>query len=599
MSSVRPVNIAQLRAEFERRPDGSLLVTNPEPLGPYPGRMGAHFEHWSRAAPDRTMIAEREHGGAWRSLSYAEAMQQVRAIAQGLLARDLSAGRPVMILSDNSIAHLLVALACLHVGVPYSPVSPAYSLLATDFAKLRQCAALLTPGLVFAAEGARFAAAIEAVIPADAEVVITGHASISRNTTPLSELLATAPTAAVDAAAERVGPDHIAKILFTSGSTGVPKGVINTHRMLCSNQQMIRQSYPVLEEEPPVLLDWLPWSHTFGGNHDLGIVLANGGTFYIDDGRPVPGKFEATVRNLCDVSPTAFYSVPKAFEELGARMEHDAVLRERFFVRMKYLFYAGAGLPQQTWDTFERLAVETIGQRIQWMTGLGSTETAPFALSPRPDVVGAGIVGLPAPGVELKLAPVNGKMEARVRGPSITPGYWRMPEQTAKAFDEEGFYRMGDALVPVDANDLSLGFRFDGRVSEDFKLLTGTWVSVGPLRTHVLSHLAPHVKDVAIAGMNRDYVAVLAIPQNAAAADDPAVCAAVADRLETLVAQATGSSTRVMRLAWLTAPLSIDAGELTDKGSINQRAVLSNYGDLVEQLYAEPPPPHVICARVS
>ena len=387
-----------------------------------------------------------------------------------------------MILSDNSIAHLLIALACLHVGVPYSPVSPAYSLLATDFAKLRQCAALLTPGLVFAAEGPRIRGCDRGRHPGGCGgghngrcVPLAGTQLHSASCSPRR------PTAAVDAAAERVGPDHIAKILFTSGSTGVPKGVINTHRMLCSNQQMIRQSYPVLEEEPPVLLDWLPWSHTFGGNHDLGIVLANGGTFYIDDGRPVPGKFEATVRNLCDVSPTAFYSVPKAFEELGARMEHDAVLRERFFARIRYLFYAGAGLPQQTWDTFERLAVETIGQRIQWMTGLGSTETAPFALSPRPDVVGAGIVGLPAPGVELKLAPVNGKMEARVRGPSITPGYWRMPEQTAKAFDDEGFYRMGDALVPVDANDLSLAFRFDGRVSEDFKLLTGTWVSVGPL----------------------------------------------------------------------------------------------------------------------
>ncbi|MBV8457096.1 MAG: AMP-binding protein, partial [Acetobacteraceae bacterium] len=335
---IRTVNIASPRADFDWRADGSLLVRNPEPLGSYPSRVGAYLEHWSATAPNRTLAAERGHDGAWRKITYVQAIRQARAIGQALIERGLSDDRPVMILSDNSIEHLLFALACLYVGVPYSPVSSAYSLLSTDFVKLRQCAALLTPGLLFAANGARFSAAIQAIGSPNTDLVITGESPIGRHAIPLADFLARIPGPEVDAAAQRVGPDHVAKILFTSGSTGVPKGVINTHRMLCSNQQMIRQVYPVLAEEPPVLLDWLPWSHTLGGNHDLGIVLANGGALYIDEGRPVAGKFEATVRNLYDVSPTAFYSVPKAFEELAARMRYDAVLRERFFARVKYLF---------------------------------------------------------------------------------------------------------------------------------------------------------------------------------------------------------------------------------------------------------------------
>jgi len=436
------------------------------------------------------------------------------------------------------------------------------------------------------APGERLGPALHAAVPAGVEVAVAA-----------SLLLATPPTPDVDRAAARVGPDTVAKILFTSGSTGQPKGVITTQRMLCSNQQMLRQAFPVLTEEPPVLLDWLPWSHTFGGSHNLGLVLANGGSLYLDEGRPVPGQFAETVRNLREIAPTLYFNVPKGYEELARHLDADPDLRRRFFSRVRLLFYAAASLPQPVWDYMDRLAVQATGTRIQWMTGLGSTETAPFALSCRPDVTGAGNVGLPSPGMQLKLAPVDGKLEARVRGPNVTPGYWRDPAQTAAAFDAEGFFRMGDALVFADPDDRQRGFRFDGRVGEDFKLVTGTWVSVGPLRARLVEALSPWVRDLVIAGLDRDYLAVLALPATPETAGDPAVRVALQDRLDLLAAEATGSSTRIRRLAFLTAPLSIDAGELTDKGTINQRGVLRNHAQQVHELYADPPLPHVLQIR--
>ena len=599
-SPVRPVSVTWSRAAFEHRRDGSVLVRPEEALGPYPARTGHWLEQGADTTPERTLLAERDaEGTGWRRLSYGKALDQARAIGQALLDRGLSAERPVAILSGNGIDHALLMLACLHVGVPVASISTAYSLqgAAGGFAKLRHCLGVLTPGLVFA-EGAQYGPALRDAVPAGVEVVTSGAAPDGRAATPFAALLAMHATGAVDRAAAAVLPDTVAKVLFTSGSTGQPKGVTTTHRMLCSNQQQIRQAYPVLAEAP-VLADWLPWSHVFGGNHNLGIVLANGGTLYIDPGRPLPGAFEETVRTLRDVAPTAYYNVPKGYEELAGRLETDAALRARFFSRLTLLFYAAASLPQSLWDRMDRLAVQEIGQRIQWMTGLGCTETAPFALSSRPDIArtgtGAGIVGLPVPGLEMKLVPVHGKLEARLRGPNVMPGYWRSPAATAAAFDEEGWLRTGDALLPADPADPQKGFRFDGRVNEDFKLATGTWVSVGPLRLRLLDALQPHVRDVVVAGLDRDYLAVLAIPAEPEAAGSRAVQAAVLDRMAALAAEATGSSVRVRRLAFLTAPLSIDAGEMTDKGSINQRRVLESQAQLVEQLYAEPRLPHVLC----
>lgn len=595
---VRPVAIGWSKAEFEHRWDGSILVRPMEALGPYPDRAGRWLERWARATPEQVFLAERDADGTgWRTLRYGEALAQARAIGQALLDRGLSAERPVAILSGNGIDHALLMLACLHVGVPVAPVSTAYSLQGAvgGFAKLRHCLGLLTPGLVFAADATQYGRALRDAVPADAEVVTSGPAPDGRTATPFAALLATQVSPAVDRAAAAVVPDTVAKVLFTSGSTGQPKGVTTTHRMLCSNQQQILQCYPVLGEEPPVLADWLPWSHVFGGNHNLGIVLANGGTLYIDPGRPLPGAFEETVRTLREVAPTAYYNVAKGYEELAQRLEADAALRARFFSRVQLLFYAAASLPQSLWDRMDSLAVQAGGERIQWMTGLGCTETAPFALSGRPDIGGAGIVGLPVPGLELKLTPVHGKLEARMRGPNVLPGYWRSPAATAAAFDEEGFLRTGDALLPADPADPQQGFRFDGRVTEDFKLATGTWVSVGPLRLRLLDALQPHVRDLVVAGLDRDFLAVLAIPARPEAATDHAVRAELLDRMAALAAEASGSSVRVRRLVFLTAPLSVDSGEMTDKGSINQRRVLESHAHLVEQLYAHPPPPHVLC----
>ncbi|MCS6931073.1 MAG: feruloyl-CoA synthase [Acetobacteraceae bacterium] len=589
----RPLGPGPVR--FERRSDGCLMVLPEGRLGAYPRRLTERLEHWAAAAPDRLLIARRGPDGAWRGLTHAGMLEAARAVGQALLDRGLSAERPLVILSGNCLDQAVLTIAALHVGVTVAPVSPSYSLLAKDYAKLRYCLNLLTPGLVFANDRARFAEAIAAAVPPGTEVI---------GAEDVAALRQTRATDAVERAAAAIDPDAPAKILFTSGSTGLPKGVVNTQRMLCSNQQMLLEAFPFMGEEPPVLLDWLPWHHTFGGNHNLGIVLYNGGTMYMDDGRPVPGGFAESLRNLREIAPSIYFNVPRGFEELVHHLKEDPALRRHFFSRLRMMFYSAAGLPQHIWDEFDRLALAERGEKIPMITGLGATETAPFALCVREEYSESGAVGLPVPGVELKLAPVGDKMEARVRGPSITPGYWRNPEATAAAFDEEGFYRFGDALVPLDPADLSKGFRFDGRITEDFKLSTGTWVSVGPLRAKLIAALAPYVKDAVIAAPDRDWLAAILIPEPEAiarlvpAGEDPAlhpgIRAEISARLSALARQASGSSQRVLRAVLLTEPLSLDAGEITDKGSINQRAVLARRAALVEALYAEPPPPCVI-----
>ena len=586
---------------FERRADGALLVTPVPALGPYPRRLTERLEHWAAVAPERVFLARRDPAsGAWRRMTYAAMLRDVRAVGQALLDRGLGPERPVAILSGNCLEQATLTLAALHVGVPVAPVSPSYSTLAKDFSKLLHCLGLLTPGLVFANDGTRFRDAIAAAVPGDVEVVVTEGDGGTR----FADLLATQPTVAVDRATAAVDPDAPAKILFTSGSTGQPKGVINTQRMLCSNQQMILEALPFLGEDPPVLLDWLPWHHTFGGNHNLGIALYNGGTLHIDEGKPVPGGFAESLRNLREVAPSIYFNVPRGFEEVVHHLRGDAALRRHFFSRLHAMFYAAAGLPQHVWDALDEMAVAERGHRIPMLTGLGATETAPFCLVVRDDHAESGAVGLPAPGVALKLVPVGGKMEARVRGPSITPGYWRDAKATAAAYDEEGWYRFGDALVPLDPADPHKGFRFDGRITEDFKLATGTWVSVGPLRAKVIAALAPYVKDVVIAGHDRDSLAAILLPEWEAVArivpkgEDavahPELRAELERGLAALAATATGSSQRITRAALLTAPLSLDGGEITDKGSVNQRAVLTRRAELVEALYAAMPPPHVI-----
>ncbi len=598
---LRPISFGDIGVTVDRRADGTIYLRPATPLGDYPDRITDCLHHWAKEAPDRVFMAERAEGGGWREVSYAQMLDAVRRIASALLARGLSAERPIVILSGNSIDHALIAFGALYAGIPFAPVSPAYSLISKDFGKLSYVTKLLTPGLVFVDDADAFADAIRLNVPAGTEVVVSRGALPDRAVTMLSDLLATPEVANLDAAHAAIGPDSIAKFLLTSGSTGNPKAVINTQRMLCANQIMLRDTLSFLKDEPPVIIDWLPWNHTFGGNHNIGLTLFNGGSIYLDDGKPTPSGIEATIRNLREISPTVYFNVPKGYESLLPYLRADEQLRQKFFARLHAMFFSGAGLSPYVWDSLDELSVQATGSRVPMLTGLGATETAPFFMCVTPDTSRSGHVGLPVPGNDAKLVPNNGKLEVRARGPNITPGYWRQPELTAKAFDEEGYYIFGDALKPVDLDDLTKGFDFDGRLSEDFKLGSGTWVSVGPLRARFIGACAPLVRDVVIAGINRDELSALVIldldgcrlinptlPLNdlAVAAADPLIRDAFRDRLMLFLAGATGSSTRIARVVLLDTPLSIDRGEVTDKGSVNQRAVLENRAALIEAIYA-------------
>ncbi len=604
---IRPVNITPLETTVRRGSDGVVYLASPRTLGPYPDRITDRLQHWAQNVPSRVFLAQRDLTGGWRTLTYADALDRVRRVAQALLNRRLSPERPILILSGNGIEHAILALAAMHVGVPYAPIAPAYSLQARDFGTLRQIFERLRPGLVFAAEGAAFERALSQVLPSGVELVVSSSAPATIASIPVDQLLAVAATSAVEDARQLVGPDTIAKILFTSGSTGNPKGVINTQRMLCSNQEMIRTVMAFLADEPPTLCCWLPWNHTAGGNHNFGLVLYNGGTFYIDEGKPTPGLFDITLRNLREIPATAHFTVPRTYEMLLPHLRGDAVLREMFFRKLKLYFYAAAGLGQRFWDELRDLALDACGEELLIVTGFGATETAPFALTTGGVGAVSGMIGLPCPGMELKLAPVGTKQEARVRGPNITPGYWADDAMTRAAFDEEGFYRLGDAMEFVDPSDPNKGLSFNGRLAEDFKLSTGTWVSVGPLRSKILMQAAGLAQDVVIAGHDREFAAALVFPNmarcrelagNPASATDivqhPAVIARFKSILEELSRRATGSSTFVSRAILLDVPPSLDAREITDKGSINQKAVLRNRAALVDELYSALPPARVI-----
>jgi feruloyl-CoA synthase len=581
--------------------NGCTWVQAAEPLQEYPLRLTDRLIHWARTTPGNTFIAKRDASGNWRRISYAQALDAARRIGQALLDRKLSAERPVAILSENDLEHAMLALACQYAGVPYAPISPAYSLVSQDFDKLRHVLDILTPGLVFVSHGERYARAIRATLPDNVELVVTDAPPAGRTSTLFSALEATRPTPAIDAAQAATGPDTIAKFLFTSGSTRLPKAVINTQRMMCANMQMVRQCWPFLAEEPPVLVDWLPWNHTFGGNKNFNLTLYNGGTLYIDDGKPTPQGIGETLRNLREIAPTLYFNVPKGWEEIAHAMETDLELRRNFHSRLKLEFYAAAALPQPIWDKLHDVAEAECGERIVMTTGLGMTETAPCALFVTRESVRAGDLGIPCPGVEVKLVPVGDKIEVRYRGPSVTPGYWRAPEQTKEAFDEDGYFCSGDAVKWRDPSNPNLGFVFDGRVAEDFKLYTGTWVSVGPLRGKVQHEGAPYVHDAVVTGHDRSEVGLLIIPHielcrklaglgaQATASDilgAAPVRAFFQGMVDRLHAQGTGSANRVTRALVLRDPPSIDRGEITDKGSINQRAVLVHRAQLVEALYA-------------
>jgi feruloyl-CoA synthase len=586
-------------ATIELAADGSATLRSTEPLADFPARITDRLEHWASRHPDRSFVARRGASGEWQNVSYGAMVANAQAIGAALLQRGLSVERPVMILSGNGLEHLMLAMGALWAGIPHIPVSVAYSLLSTDFAKLRHIVALTTPGLVFA-DSPAYARAIAAVLPADCEVVLAQGELPGRAATAFAELLRSAPTDELAAAHREVGPDTIAKILFTSGSTAMPKGVVNTHRMWCASQQMLSQCMAFLNDEPPLIVDWLPWNHTFGGNHNVGITLYHGGTLYIDDGKPIAGAIEATLRNLRELSPTIYFNVPKGFEEIALAMDREPALRDSLFRHLNAFMFAGAGLSQAVWDRIDGHAVAATGARVRFITGIGMTETGPSGtLAVGPDAR-SGEIGLPEPGLTLKLVPCAGKTELRIKGPTVFPGYWRAPAQTAAVFDDDGYYRTGDAVCFIDPAHPEQGLRFDGRIAEDFKLSTGTFVSVGPLRARVILEGDPLVHDVVIAGIDRDEVGLLVFPR----VDDcrrlagvPAtapilevlghikVREAFQQLLDRLWAEGSGSASRPARLLLLAEPPSLD-GEQTDKGSVNQRSVLARRTADVDRLYA-------------
>jgi feruloyl-CoA synthase len=607
--SLRAISFNDPAVSIEHRDGGIIYLRPRQPLADYPRRITDRLLHFAETTPERVFMAERAGATGWRELTYAELLASSRHIASALLQRGLSADRPVMILSGNSIDHALVAFGALYAGIPFCPVSPAYSLVSRDYGKLSYLMKLLTPGLVFVDDADKFADALSANVPDDAEIAAAFGTVPGRAVTGLADLMATPLHPGLDAAHERIGADTIAKFLLTSGSTGNPKAVINTQAMLCANQVMIRETLAFLKDEPPVIVDWLPWNHTFGGNHNVGLTLFNGGSLYLDQGKPVPDGIEETVRNLREISPTVYFNVPKGYESLLPYLREDTALRKTFFRRLHAMFFSGAAMAPHVWGELDELSVAETGTRVPMLTGLGATETAPFFMSVNPRTSRSGHVGLPVAGNEAKLVPNNGKLEVRAKGPNVTPGYWRQAEVTAAAFDEEGFYKLGDALKPANPDDLDAGFDFDGRIAEDFKLASGTWVSVGPLRARFIAACAPLVRDVIIAGINRDEISAIVVldldgcrlinatlPYDdlATTAADPLVREAFRERFARFLGTATGSSNRITRAVLLGTPLLIDRGEVTDKGSINQRAVLENRKALIEQLYADEPPADII-----
>lgn len=572
---------------YEHRPDGTVVMRQEGELPDYAPLLADYMDKWADATPHMTWIARRKDGGEWRHITYAQGRAQAKAIGAALLDMGLGPQRPLLILSENSLEHALLGMACAYVGVPYAPLSPAYSLVSTDHAKLRNIAALLKPGAIFADNGKAFANAISAINNTDTTVINLDN-PIS-GAVRFADLLDADP-APSQAARATLTPDTVVKYLFTSGSTGSPKAVINTNRMICAMQAIVRDCYRFLTHEPPVVLDWGPWNHTAAGNKVFYLVMTNGGSYYIDDGRPVLGKFDETLRNLRDISCTWYFNVPIGYDMLVDQLENDPALAATFFNKLGMMFYAGAGMAQRTWDRLRAAGRATTGHEVLLATGLGATETAPFALACTVPQEKSGNVGVPSLGLTIKLVPNGGKLEARIKGPTIFPGYYGDPAQTAQAFDDEGYYCMGDALRPADPDDFSKGFFFDGRIAENFKLSTGTWVAVGAMRAKLVDSMDGLIRDAVIVGENEAELGAMVLLSQAAQTMDQAILhAALSEKLAAAAKDASGSATRVRRIIVLSEQPSFDRGEVTEKGSLNQRAMRSNRATSVAQLYSDDP----------
>lgn len=604
------IDFAPAEVHLEPTSGGGYLLSSPVPLEPFEKNLGILLRRWAKEAPERVFLGERGNDDQWRNLTYGEASRLANSVAQALLERKLGPKRPIMILSGNSINHALLMLGGFIAGVPIAPVSVAYSLFSHDLAKIKHIFQDVRPALIFAEDGEKFARALRGLELSDVEVVTCSEQISEISTTAFSSLLESSPTDEVEKAFAEVGPETTAKYLFSSGSTGPPKGVINTHSMLCANQQMLAQVWPFTKETPPVLVDWLPWNHTFGGNHNFNLILKQGGTLYLDSGKPTPGMVEQTVKNLAEISPTIYFNVPAGYAMLLPFMEQDENLRRNFFKRLQLIFYAGAALPQNLWQRLEKLAIQTTGKRVIMTSSWGSTETSPLATAAHFPLEKAGIIGLPCPGVTIKMVPNQEKFELRVKGPNVTSGYLNRPDLTKNAFDEDGFYKIGDAGRFADPQNPSKGLAFDGRIAEDFKLSTGTWVQAGKLRLDVLAAAPSILQDALIAGHDREYIGLLAWPNIPGCRQicqdfegtlpletllcSEKITACLRKTLKEYNETQHGSATTVRRILLMTEPPSIDDNEITDKGYINQRASLEKRKNLVEKLYTQTPGPEVL-----
>jgi feruloyl-CoA synthase len=580
-------------------PEGVIYLKSSTVLESRPFRMTERLIHWAKNTPETVFLGQRHEHNNWETIIYKETYEKVRSIAQFLINQGVTPEKPVAILSENSIEHGLLALAALHIGVPYSSITPAYSTnKSNDFSKLKHTIDLLTPSILMISGGESFENAL-AEIAEDRLVIYTKTASKGDyKAISFEQICETAATDAVEIAYNSILPETVAKILFTSGSTGLPKGVINTHNNITTNWQQIVQTFPIMKEGFE-LIDWLPWNHTFGGNHNFGLTLFNGSSLYIDGGNPTPQGIKKTVENLKERLPTIYFNVPKGFEELIPYLRADEELRKRFFSKLQMLFYAGAGMPQHVWDALEELSFETTGKRLLISSGLGCTESSPSALFNTTFGSFAGMLGVPVAGLELKLIPNGGKLEVRFKGENIMPNYWRNEEATAKAFDEEGFYITGDALKFVNPEDPNEGMIFDGRIAEDFKLNTGTWVSVGTLRAKFIETGKGFIQDLVITGHDKSFIGAIVFLEmdylkthfgiENALHEEIALNSAISAHLDKIVAefktQSTGSSTAIKKAIVSPFSLSAEKGEITDKGSINQRAVLGNRKEIVETIY--------------